>query len=328
MVGIEVAGARLSRTGIRTTVDRLVSGLREKGVDVITFDAPVSQKTYLPWLHGCLSYRVRISPVDFMVFPTNMMPCIWSHSVPAVVIVHDVIWRRFPKEYHLLWRLGLTLGVRIALQGATVIVPSNATADAVRREFRTKSRLEVMPWGADIGVQVDVPVQRARDVIYLGTLIGHKDVGTLVRAMVRVRAVYGDVHLTILGDGPDRRNLESLRNELSLQTTISFLGWVDEEQKKLWFERARVLVVPSLEEGYSLTPWEAVRYGVQLALSDISVHRVFADNAAFFAPGDVSQCAAAIIAELTIRRRLQVRVPWTWESYVDYFMDLLRLACG
>ena len=326
MVGIEVAGARLSRTGICTTVDRLVGGLRKNGIDVVTFDAAVSQKTYLPWLQCCLLYRVKVSPVDCMVFPTNMMPCIWLDSIPAVVIVHDVIWRRFPEEYHYLWRLGLTLGVRTALRGATVVVPSNATADAVRREFPTKNRLSVMPWGADVGVPIDVPVQRGRDVIYLGTLIGHKDVTTLIRAMVRVRAVYGDAHLTILGDGPARRTLEVLRDELALRTTITFLGWVNEEQKKLWFERARVMAVPSLEEGYSLTPWEAVRHGVQLALSDISVHRAFSGNATFFAPGDVSQCAAAIIAELTIRRRPQVQIPWTWDSYVASFMDLLRLA--
>jgi glycosyltransferase involved in cell wall biosynthesis len=66
----------------------------------------------------------------------------------------------------------------------------------------------------------------------------------------------------VIGDGADRKRLESLADELGLQSQVNFLGYVSDERLDQAFNEADVFVMPSSGEGFGLVYVEAMCFGV------------------------------------------------------------------
>lgn len=90
------------------------------------------------------------------------------------------------------------------------------------------------------------PLPDAKSVLYIGRLEHVKGVEVLLRALPAVTAEVPDVHLNIVGDGPDRARLESLANELVVSEWVTFSGWLQGKAVTHAYKNARVQVVPSI----------------------------------------------------------------------------------
>ena len=67
--------------------------------------------------------------------------------------------------------------------------------------------------------------------------------------------------LELVGDGPERRNLETLAKSLGVSDAISFTNWLSNESVYSRMRAADALVVPSRFEGYSVVVLEALANG-------------------------------------------------------------------
>jgi glycosyltransferase involved in cell wall biosynthesis len=105
-------------------------------------------------------------------------------------------------------------------------------------------------------------------MIYAGRLLEHKRLDLLLRAVHELERAGGGAtaagpQLTIFGEGPDRRRLETLAAELGVAGRILFRGHV-KSSEEVWRElgRARLAVQPSAREGFGLFPLEAMAAGL------------------------------------------------------------------
>ena len=120
---------------------------------------------------------------------------------------------------------------------------------------------------------------------------------------------------------------------------IRRLGYVADDDVPALLRRARVVVYPSLEEGFGLPALEALACGAPLVTtSGTPMAEVAGDAALLAAPGDPPALAAAIarsISELATseqaRRRSQglaIAAGYTWEACAEGHMAAYRLAAG
>jgi len=68
----------------------------------------------------------------------------------------------------------------------------------------------------------------------------------------------GQVRFTIVGDGPERANLERLTRSLRIEEVVSFCGWIDHSEVIQRLAVADVLVFPSVRDfggGWSSRAW-------------------------------------------------------------------------
>jgi colanic acid/amylovoran biosynthesis glycosyltransferase len=105
-------------------------------------------------------------------------------------------------------------------------------------------------------------------LLSIGRLIEKKGVEYGVRAVARLAAQGRAVRYTIVGDGPERRRLETLAADLGLGPSVEFLGWrVCEEILALMLDH-HVLLAPSVTdrggdmEGIPVTIMEAMATGM------------------------------------------------------------------
>tara|TARA_R110001592_G_scaffold80132_1_gene238998 strand:- start:2528 stop:3649 length:1122 start_codon:yes stop_codon:yes gene_type:complete len=114
-----------------------------------------------------------------------------------------------------------------------------------------------MPYGVDTtafrpGQRADRPT-----LLYLGRLKRYKGVDHIIRVLPALRERIPDIHLNIAGTGDDRAHLEHLAEQLGVVNTVSFLGFVSEEEKLRRYQEAWLTCLPSYKEGFGLTIPEA-----------------------------------------------------------------------
>jgi glycosyltransferase involved in cell wall biosynthesis len=86
-------------------------------------------------------------------------------------------------------------------------------------------------------------------VLFVGRLVDHKDIGTLLRAMRRLRDARAKVKLLVAGEGPLRLEIEHQVAALGLADSVTLLGHRDDAA--VLIAMADLLVLCSLREGLS-----------------------------------------------------------------------------
>lgn len=88
----------------------------------------------------------------------------------------------------------------------------------------------------------------------------YKHVDWVLRALVEVLSQI-PVHLTIVGDGDDRRRLEGLSKSYGLGSAVTFLGTVSDPGLAALYAICDLFVLPSTEEGCGIVYLEAMKRG-------------------------------------------------------------------
>ncbi len=103
-------------------------------------------------------------------------------------------------------------------------------------------------------------------LIAVGRLATQKGFDRLLRAFSELAAQFPNWHLTILGEGDSRDDLEALRFKLNLEKRVSLPGVVGNLGE--WYESADLFVMTSLFEGFPNTLAEAMAYGLPVVSVD------------------------------------------------------------
>jgi glycosyltransferase involved in cell wall biosynthesis len=104
--------------------------------------------------------------------------------------------------------------------------------------------------------------------VYCGRLAAEKGVALLLRAFARVHRELPTARLRIVGEGPERGDLERLAGELGLERAVTFRGWVPAAAVERELADAWALVTPSLwAEPLGLAAREAIVRGVPVVAS-------------------------------------------------------------
>ncbi len=123
-------------------------------------------------------------------------------------------------------------------------------------------RIVVVPNGfAGESIQTIGPSTAIFDVAFAGRLIKDKHVDVLIRACAEASKTR-PMKLIIIGDGPERKALETLASELHFEDSVTFTGLVEESSLIASIKAAKTFVLPSTREGFSITTLEALACGV------------------------------------------------------------------
>ena len=140
-------------------------------------------------------------------------------------------------------------------------------------------------------------VERGRFLIVVGAVSNRKNLTVLLRALAGTDpALLGTPAL--LAAGPPGLGADAIEAEvdrLGLRGRVRFAGYVPSEDLPVLVGSSLALVHPSRDEGFGITPIEAMAAGVPAIASDAgSIPEVAGDAALLVSPDDVEGWAAAI----------------------------------
>lgn len=171
-------------------------------------------------------------------------------------------------------------------------------------------------------------------VLGVGRLAAQKDFTTLLRVFAEV-APGRNLHLVILGKGPERVSLEKQAQALGIADRVFFSGFVPNPEAYL--RRARVFVLSSRNEGFPGALVEALEAGAAIVSTDCPFGpRELLDDGRWgqLVPvGDAHALTMALIAELERadvghEARREERADWMRrydpQAITDRYADLVR----
>jgi rhamnosyl/mannosyltransferase len=164
-----------------------------------------------------------------------------------LVVTHHADIRRQGISRPLYWPL-----VRSVLRRSAAIVVATGSHLEVSRELEgLEGKVRVIPFGVDVqrftpGPLASRPACFPQDPdvsvgLFVGRLVGYKGLHVLVDA---VRGT--DLHVVIVGGGPERRPLEERVARLNLTKQIVFAGEVSDDDLPGYYQAAAYFVLPSI----------------------------------------------------------------------------------
>lgn len=173
------------------------------------------------------------------------------------------------------------LVTRRALQSTTAVI-SNAYSVAQRVEAACgfdRSKIVVIPNGVPTPRETDRSLARVRirkqlgipeDSAVIGSvgrLVPVKGFDIAIEALRRLRRSHSNVHLLILGDGPERERLQQCARDCSVAAQVHLVGHQDRIHD--WLAAMDIYVNASRSEGMSQAVLEAMAAGLPLVVTDV-----------------------------------------------------------
>ena len=236
--------------------------------------------------------------------------------------------------------------IRGNLRRATAIAStSHAMARQVQRLVPEITDIVVTPFGVDLARFAPDAAQRDAATLTLGTvksLAPKYGVDLLLRAVAallqdsRVQALPQACRLLIVGDGPQRAELEALAAELGIAARTTFAGAVAHADVPAWLNRLDVYAAPSRldSESFGVAVIEASACALPVVVSDAGgLPEVVRDGeTGLIVPrDDVAALQAALttlVLDAALRQRLgaQGRVHVQREYEWGHCVDLMESA--
>ncbi len=185
----------------------------------------------------------------------------------APLVVNTKHGRNYPhiRKWVLANRLAAWLSCKV------VAVSQDAADVALKIEKVPQHKVDVIRNGIDLEkfpLARRPPRERQRRAIHVARIsYSSKDQRTLLKAVRIVADQQPEFVLDIVGDGPDRADLETLCDKLNLRSHVNFLGFRDNVGQIL--SRAEFFVLSSVTEGISITLLEAAATGLPIVATHV-----------------------------------------------------------
>ncbi len=263
---------------------------------------------YLVYLWAFLYYFFRLrGRYDVIIDSENGLPFftpIYARE-PVILLIHHVhqeVFRKslIPPFSWLAQFLEKRIMPLVYRKTEVITVSPSSKADIISHKL-TKKVPHIIYNGVNLSTYIPSKKAKNPSVLYLGRLTTAKSIHTLLRAVEQLKIEIPNIECLIAGDGPARKQLEKLANQLKIKDNLKFLGKVSEEEKIKLYQKAWVFVNPSLIEGWGITTIEANACGTPVVASNVPGLRdaVSDTNSGILVPyGQVSGFVIAISAIL------------------------------
>lgn len=147
-----------------------------------------------------------------------------------------------------------------------IIAVSHAVMESFKNEFNIDNdKISVVYNGIDESILINgeknkLSVDKKIEVLFIGRLVEVKGIHLLIEAINKLKYIK-NIHLTIVGDGPEREKYEKIVNQYNLNENIEFVGF--QRNLDIYLNKSNLFVYPSIwKEAFGISIVEAMAYGL------------------------------------------------------------------
>ncbi|MFH1626389.1 MAG: glycosyltransferase family 4 protein [Pseudomonadota bacterium] len=261
--------------------------IRIDGVDIFTACLPIFSKkeqllyrvarflgTYSTmFLYLVKNYRkydlVYVQSPDYLGFMSTIFAKVLRKPI-VLKFVGDTAWENASRERHTSKLLdeflespegGLSTNLMLHIQRFVfrhvkkIVTPSQYLGNVLMTYYRVNSKkIEVIPNAVELA-DYEKPITSAKldygkpVICTIGRLVPWKGIDRIISIIPKLVKKYPELTLLVIGDGPERQNLEKLAREISIDKHITFPGVMEHEKVIDILRISDVFVLNSTYEG-------------------------------------------------------------------------------
>jgi Glycosyl transferases group 1 len=243
-----------------------------------------------------------------------------------IVIMYDASTRAMPASYTPSFRMTYRiLSPILGRQSQRIITVSEfSRAELIKYNIADSAKIVVIPGAAshldglveDKSILESSGLVGAKFVLAVSSANPSKNFQAFSKA---VSLPNQDPYIAVTVGGSDARVFTTDSNPNNLM----HLGYVTDEQLKALYKAAALFVIPSLYEGFGLTPLEAMQMGCPTLVSNAaSIPEICKDGSEYFDPLDIQSLAdniKRILSDSSLQDDLRIRAKaraasFTWQN--------------
>ena len=175
-----------------------------------------------------------------------------------------------------------------------------------------------------------------KKLLFVGRLSNEKGLNVLLDSLATLNSDSHDITLTVLGDGPSRKDLEKQAQDLNLHDIVIFKGFVDQPTIRNHLNDSDIFILPSFAEGIPVSLMEAMAIGVPVIttyVGGISELVVDQETGLLCYPSDSDGLAEAIktylndqelLQHIVAKARLHVETEFDVDQQIDKLAELFQ----
>lgn len=159
-------------------------------------------------------------------------------------------------------------------------------------------RLHIVHCGVDPGMFKPVTHNgKGTRLLTVGRMASVKGIPILLEAIKQLQPAHPNLKLTVVGDGPERKDFERRACELGIVDRVEFVGYQSQSQVRDRLNQTDLFVLPSFAEGVPVVLMEAMAAGVPVVTTRIAGVAELVDDGVsgrLVPPGNVESLKDAI----------------------------------
>lgn len=205
-------------------------------------------------------------------------------------------------------KLAFFVSAKVFYNRHNVVVAPSEGIKLELKKFVTKP-IVVIPTGVDVEsnhllVSKNEPgeiikkfgLPPARYLITTSRLGKEKNVGFILKALVKIKQSCPGVKLLVVGDGPDRDNLEAEAQSLGVKNEVIFTGFMEQADLFSLYKKCALFLFSSLTETQGLVVLEALTMGLPaVTLNAVGIEDLLKDNRGGFMTKDLDDFESTVV---------------------------------
>jgi glycosyltransferase involved in cell wall biosynthesis len=255
------------------------------------------------------------------------------HSAPLVITNHGLISASAPAWLNTMYKNTFS---KATFQIADhIICYTTIEKKNIEKLGIDPKKISVIHNGVDTTLFTPSTSEKTADkkrILWVGRFVTGKGVEYLIDAFSRVLKKIPDTHLVLVGVGPEKPAIEDIIRKLQLQSSVTFIDYLENEELPRVYKNSDVFVLPSLMEGVPRTILEAMGCGVPVVTTNLPHLVGIIEGAGLVVPPKepmlLSNAILTILEDASLaekmgqRGRNRIEQEYSWEDTVGKVLAL------
>jgi glycosyltransferase involved in cell wall biosynthesis len=320
------------------------------------------QLSYFFWKQIVLPYKSKVLGCQ-VLFCSDFMVPYFSLGIKTIPVFHDAFFWEYPEHYNKYWLLFFrNLGLAAAKKAAFVVTPTQYASNqlskytgipqskiiAIGEAPKTIENHNKENKNKDHQNKVDQISTNTQDILntdyilHVGTLEKRKNLPALIRAFKMVKqSGFTNLKLVLVGKASNKITLDDSAaitdtiNQEQLSSDVVLTGYLNDDEVQAIYQKAKLYVFPSINEGFGIPVLEAFKYKVPVVIANNTcLPEVAGLGAKSFNPFEVTDIAQTITLLLNDEALRQSYIEkgnaqlqnFSWEKTAGSLMQLFKKA--
>ncbi len=260
-------------------------------------------------------------------------------SSPLIISNHGLMSASAPVWFNKLYLK--TLGKWTLNRADKIICYTEGEKENIEKLGIDPKKISIIHNGVDTFLFAPRTSEKTTDkkqILWVGRFVTGKGVEYLIEAFSQVQKKIPSTHLVLVGDGPEKTTIEEKIRKMHLQSSVTLIDYLDNEELPGVYKNSDVFVLPSLMEGVPRTILEAMACGVPVVTTNLPHLVGIIDGAGLVVPPKdpilLSGAILTILEDASLaekmgqRGRYKIEEEYSWEDTVGKTLALYESVIG
>jgi glycosyltransferase involved in cell wall biosynthesis len=324
------------------TINMLTQGKAKSTIKVLP--------ALLSWTQLNLQVELVTNTPDVYFTPEHTIPMFSYLTTPIIAMIHGLEYQTNQelKKASLAYKRHEQITAWVCKHASKLIVPSEYVQSEVLKNFGNNippEKIKVIYEGLTENTFIDnkdefrdlVNKYNITDkyILFVSTIQPRKNIVNTINAFSKAlqeNKLPANIKLILVGkNGWNYEQILDSVIQYHVENNVIFTGWLPQQDLMTLMAHATSFVNFSFDEGFSLTPLEAMSLQIPCALSSIPVHKEITNNIGVFAnPNDIAEMKEAIIKTVqqpdtnTLLQAKERASQFTWKNTAQNFINVFH----